>query len=288
LSGRSRNILCQTCCFPLCLLWAGLFSRLGFWLVGFASTGRHKRSLRRFDSDPFLSHMAVDPLRTWNLSAEGEGEGMERVRNFTYQFRSGSFYHLSGPEFGGKRLLLQILGLLFPPDSGEIFVDGSLVTGLDIDNLSDIRNRKYGFLFSSPFLLPAFTVLENVAMPLFKIAQVETAEAKVITEEIMEMVGISGMATTSVSELDGFDAMLAALARTLVHHPRVLIAELVGNNLPQAAAEALLSTLRLSGQRLGLAVIATLAPHVSWQRADVRLEIGPQGVEEFIKEDPNG
>ena len=232
--------------------------------------------------------MAVDPLRTWNLSAEGEGEGMERVRNFTYQFRSGSFYHLSGPEFGGKRLLLQILGLLFPPDSGEIFVDGSLVTGLDIDNLSDIRNRKYGFLFSSPFLLPAFTVLENVAMPLFKIAQVETAEAKVITEEIMEMVGISGIATTSVSELDGFDAMLAALARTLVHHPRVLIAELVGTNLTEAAAEALLSTLHISGQRLGLAVIATLAPHISWRKADVRLEIGPQGVEEFIKEDPNG
>jgi ABC-type lipoprotein export system ATPase subunit len=232
--------------------------------------------------------MAVDPLRTWNLNAENEGEDVERVRDFTYRFRPGSFYHLSGPEFGGKRLLLQILGLLFPPDSGEISVDGSVVTGLDIDELSDIRNRKYGFLFSSPFLLPAFTVLENVAMPLFKIAQVEATEAKVITEEIMEIVGVSAIATTSVGELDGFDAMLAALARALVHHPRVLIAELVGTNLTEAAAAALLSTLHISGQRLGLAVIATLAPHISWRRADVRLEIGPQGVEEFIKEDPNG
>jgi hypothetical protein len=50
----------------------------------------------------------------------------------------------------------------------------------------------------------------------------------------------------------------------------------------------LLSTLRASGQRLGLAVIATLAPHISWGQADVRLEIGPQGVEEFIKRDPHG
>ena len=147
--------------------------------------------------------MAIDPLRTRNLSAECANESGrgESIRDFTYQFRPGSFYHLSGPEFGGKRLLLQILGLLLPPDSGEIIVDGSLVTDLDIDDLGEIRNRKYGFLFSSPFLLPAFTVLENVAMPLFKIAQVEASEAKVITEEILEIVGVSRIATSSVERV---------------------------------------------------------------------------------------
>jgi ABC-type lipoprotein export system ATPase subunit len=233
--------------------------------------------------------MAIDPLRTANLSAECANERgqVEIVRNFTYQFRPGSFYHLSGPEFGGKRLLLQILGLLLPPDSGEIIVDGSLVTGLDIDDLGEVRNRKYGFLFSSPFLLPAFTVLENVAMPLFKITQVEASEAKVITEEILEIVGVSQIATTAVERLDALEEMLAALARALVHHPRVLIAELVGNNMREDEAESLLSALRSSGQRLGLAVIATLAPHLSWGKADVRLEIGPQGVEEFIRRDPH-
>jgi ABC-type lipoprotein export system ATPase subunit len=234
--------------------------------------------------------MAIDPLRTRNLSAECANEDgfVEIIRDFTYHFRSGSFYHLSGPEFGGKHLLLQILGLLLPPDSGEIIVDGCLVTDLDIDDLGETRNRKYGFLFSSPFLLPAFTVLENVAMPLFKIAQVGTSEAKVITEEILEIVGVSRIAATEVGRLDGLDEMLAALARALVHHPRVLIAELVGNNMREGEAETLLSTLRASGQRLGLAVIATLAPQISWGHADVRLEIGPQGVEEFIRRDPHG
>jgi ABC-type lipoprotein export system ATPase subunit len=232
--------------------------------------------------------MAIDPLRTANLSAECANERgqVEIVRNFTYQFRPGSFYHLSGPEFGGKRLLLQILGLLLPPDSGEIIVDGSLVTSLDIDDLGEVRNRKYGFLFSSPFLLPAFTVLENVAMPLFKITQVEASEAKVITEEILEIVGVAQIATSAVERLNALEEMLAALARALVHHPRVLIAESVGNNMREDEAESLLSTLRSSGQRLGLAVIATLAPHLSWGKADVRLEIGPQGVEEFIRRDP--
>jgi ABC-type lipoprotein export system ATPase subunit len=234
--------------------------------------------------------MAIDPLRARNLAADCayEGGSVEMIRDFSYQFRSGSFYHLSGPEFGGKRLLLQILGLLVPHKAGEIIVDGSSVADLNIDDLGEIRNRKYGFLFSSPFLLPSFTVLENVAMPLFKIAQVEPPEAKVITEEILEIVGVSRIATKAVEQLNGLEEMLVALARALVHHPRVLIAEFVGTNMDESQAEAFLSILRVSGQRLGLAVIATLAPHISWGQADVRLEIGPDGMEEFVRRDPHG
>jgi len=74
----------------------------------------------------------------------------------------------------------------------------------------------------------------------------------------------------------------------VVHHPRVLIAELVGSKMRDREAELLLSTLRVSAQRLGLAVIATLAPHLSWRQADVRLEIGPEGVKEFFEGDPLG
>ena len=123
--------------------------------------------------------MAVDPLTVRNLSGQraNEGGSVEVVRDFTYRFRPGLFYELSGTEVNGKSLMLHFLGLLSPPKSGDIFVDGSRVNDLDLDDLSDIRNRKYGFLFSAPFLLPAFTVLENVAMPLFKIAEVEAREA---------------------------------------------------------------------------------------------------------------
>jgi len=234
--------------------------------------------------------MAIDPLTTRNLCGKSAGENglSEWVRDFTYQFRPGSFYHLSGPEFGGKRLLLQMLGLLLPPQSGEIIVDGSLVTDLDIDNLGEIRNRKYGFLFSSPLLLPAFSVLENVAMPLFKIAQVNAREAQIITDEILEIVGVSAIAATSIESLDVLHEMLTALARALVHHPRILIAEMVGTNMTNSEAETFLNTIRLSSQRLGLTAIATLAPHVSWEQADIRLEIGAEGAEEFARLDPHG
>ena len=227
--------------------------------------------------------MAIDPLMVRNLSGERANQGgpSEVILDFSYLFRPGSFYELSGSEVGGKSLMLHLLGLLSPSKSGDIFVDGSRVNDLDLDALSDVRNRKYGFLFSAPFLLPAFTVLENVAMPLFKIAEVETREAKAITEEILEMMGVSRIANAQVEELKGLDGMLAALARALVHHPRVLIAENVGHNLRENDADVLLSTLRESGRRLGLTVIATFASHVSCGLADVCLEIGPSEVKEF-------
>ncbi len=232
--------------------------------------------------------MAIDPLTVRNLSGEraNEGDPAEAVRDFTYQFRPGLFYELTGPEVDGKSLMLHLLGLLWPPRSGDIFVDGSRVNDLDLDDLSYIRNRKYGFLFSAPFLLPAFTVLENVAMPLFKIAEVEAPEAKVITEEILEMMGVSQIANAPVEDLNGLHGMLAALARALVHHPRILIAENVGLNLEENEASVLLSILHESGRRLGLTVIATLAPHVSWRLADVCLEIGPREVKEFKRRNP--
>jgi lipoprotein-releasing system ATP-binding protein len=234
--------------------------------------------------------MAIDPLTVRNLSGERayEGDPVEVIRDFTYRFRPGSFYQLSESGAHGKSLMLQLLGLLSQPKSGEIYVDGVRVDDLALDGLSDIRNRKYGFLFSAPFLLPAFTVLENVAMPLFKIAEVEALEAKEITQEILEMVGASGIANASVEDLKDLDGMLAALARALVHHPRVLIAENVGCNLREDEASALLSLLRESGRRLGVTVIATLASHVSWGLADVCLEIGPGEVKEFIRRNPHG
>ena len=241
------------------------------------------------ENDRLLA-MAIDPLTTRDLlgkTAQGDGQ-VEMIRDFTYRFRPGTFYVLSGPELGGKRLLLQMLGLLTAPESGEIMVDGSPVTQLDIDSLGEIRNRKYGFLFSSPFLLPAFTVLENVALPLFKIAQVDAAAAKEITEEILEIVGVSRFATTSAQKLGGQCEMLTALARALVHHPRILIAQLVGTGMDASEADAFLWTVRASCQRLGVTAIATLASHVCWAQADIRLEIGRHGVKEFTRRDPHG
>ena len=234
--------------------------------------------------------MASDPLSVRNLSAERANEqgAVDVVSEFNYTFRSGYFYEIFGEGRGGKNLLLQLLGLLVPGTTGEIVVDGVSLTNLDLDELSEVRNKKFGFLFAAPFLLPAFTVLENVAMPLFKITQVEAPQAKLITEEILEMTGISEIADALIDELGGLEQMLTALARAMIHHPRILIAENVGANLSEAAAAQLLMAVRRSSHRLGVTVIATLADHISWCYSDVLLEVRPKCVEEFVRKSPCG
>lgn len=215
--------------------------------------------------------MACDPLVVRNLCAQSpsiSGKG-EVVRNFSYNFRTGVCYRLVGSEQAEKSLLLQLLGLQAMPDSGEVEVDGIPVSNLSFDDLSDLRNRKFGFLFSAPFLLPAFTVLENVAMPLFKIVQVAAPEAKIITEEIMNFVGVTQLADRSIGELSALEQVQTALARALVHHPRIFIGENLGSKLSLEATERLLGTIRQAAQRLGMTAIVTTSQLIARHPTDV-------------------
>jgi lipoprotein-releasing system ATP-binding protein len=215
--------------------------------------------------------MACDPLVVRNLCAQSPAINGKQgvVRDFSCNFRAGVCYRLTGSEQAEKSLLLQLLGLQAMPDSGQVEVDGIRVSNLSFDDLSDLRNRKFGFLFSAPFLLPAFTVLENVAMPLFKIAQVAAPEAKTITEEIMSFVGVTHLADRSISELSGLEQVQTALARALVHHPRIFIAENLGLKLSLEATEHLLGIIRQAAQRLGVTAILTTSPLIAQHATDV-------------------
>src|ERR1700745_727841 len=203
---------------------------------------------------------------------------------FTYRFPAARCYKLTGSETGGKHLALQLLGLRLPPEAGELRLEGQQVTGLDSEVVSEIRNQKFGFLFAAPFLLPAFSVLENVAMPLFKIAQVEAREAKRITEEILDLVGIMPIVELKPADLPPLEQALTALARAIVHHPRLLIVEELGQNLDAASADLLQRTIRRIPEHLGLAVIATCAPHVRCHVDDVVLEFDRGKLKESVGE----
>jgi ABC-type lipoprotein export system ATPase subunit len=234
--------------------------------------------------------MPGDSLSVRNLCAEQVDDqgAVAGVNDFSYDFRSRYFYEIRGEDRSAGNLLLRTLGLRVPAMSGDLFIEGASLMSLDVDELSDVRARKFGYLFSSPFLLPALTVLENVAMPLFKIAQVAVPEGRLITEEVLDMIGISKWADVSVQELDALQQMLTSLARAVIHHPRILIAENVGIHLSDAAGAELLRVIRRCSQRLGPTVIATVADHVPWQNSDVSLEVRSRRVEEFLRNNPHG
>jgi len=202
----------------------------------------------------------------------------------SYQFQPARSYLLKSEQPEAKDKLLRLLGLLEEPSSGEILLEGRRVTGLNPEELGEIRNRKFGFLFSSPFLLPAFTVLENVAMPLFKVARVDAREAKNITELVLGLIGILPIVDMQARRLSVLDQHLTALARAVVLHPQLLIVQSLGLNLTGEEALLMIHAMSRIPVRLGATVIATLAPAVDFVARDVVLEIDARGMRESRQE----
>ena len=154
----------------------------------------------------------------WNNSGPG------RVLDFSAAFECGEFVGFCGQDGCGKGLLLNVIGLLEKADEGRLVVMDHDVAGFSEEDAATFRNEACGFLFGHPYLLPSFTVAENVAMPLFRICGGEAAEARERTREMLEFAGIGDFETVRTGKLDPLIRWRAAFARALVHDPRVLIA----------------------------------------------------------------
>jgi ABC-type lipoprotein export system ATPase subunit len=190
----------------------------------------------------------------WNES------GLAQVRDFTASFPPGTVTGFHGPDGCGKGLLLNVLGLLEPPDSGRIHIQEHTALGLPAEEARQLRNEAFGFLFDQPCLLPSFSVAENVAMPLFRICGGDAPTARLRTLEVLDFCGIAQHECTLVGRLDPADQRRACLARALVHRPGILIA------ISPRGAARLIPLLRLAAHQTGLCVLwagerEELAPH---------------------------
>jgi len=154
----------------------------------------------------------------WNPSHPSRVEGVSAA------FHQGGVTGVTGPDGCGKGLLLNLLGLLERPDSGRVFLDGERVDGLAPHDLREVRNQNFGFVFSQRALLPAFTVAENVAMPLFRIRGDDPAQARERTIGVLDFCGISSYSGELADRIPEEAQNLVPLARALVHGPRILVA----------------------------------------------------------------
>ena len=172
-----------------------------------------------------------------------------QVCGISATFGPGTLTGFHGPDGCGKGLLLNILGLLEPPDSGHIRIQEHAALGLPEDEARQLRNEAFGFLFDHPCLLPSFSVAENVAMPLFRICGGDAQAARLRTMEVLDFCGIAPHECTLVGRLEPADQRRACLARALVHRPGILLAI-----SPRGAAE-LLPLLHLAARQTGLCVL---------------------------------
>lgn len=170
--------------------------------------------------------------------AGGDGRPLEVLAGVDLDVRRGELIAVVGASGAGKSTLLHLLGALDRPTAGDIWLEGSRYADLGPQGLSEMRNRKLGFVFQFHHLLREFTALENVMMPLL-IGGVVEREARSRAEERLSAVGLAGRMTHRPAELSGGEQQRCAVARALVHDPSLVLADEPSGNLDHASSEHL-------------------------------------------------
>ena len=153
-------------------------------------------------------------------------------------------------------LLLRLASLQERPDSGEVLIHGKSAHTLPENELAELRSRQIGTVFSAAHLLPGLTAVENVAVPLFKLLSLDTAEAAQRTHAMLEYVGFRGEGADDALMLTRADQQRVALARALVHRPSILILHRAEESLPPDDAMAFRETIHRACCDFGILALA--------------------------------
>ncbi|MCB1590894.1 MAG: ABC transporter ATP-binding protein [Alphaproteobacteria bacterium] len=153
------------------------------------------------------------------------------VEDVSLSIDAGQFVSITGPSGSGKSSLLYLLGLLDQPSEGQVFIDGQDVTKLSSQDLCRIRLKKLGFVFQFHFLLSEFTILENVRVPMRKLAKWPEKEQIERAEKILEDLGMEDHLHKHPFQLSGGQRQRVAVARAVANEPLVVLADEPTGNL---------------------------------------------------------
>ena len=184
-------------------------------------------------------HLRQQALRIEGLKKVFRSGASELVlfENLSFEVGQGEMLAIVGESGTGKSTLLHILGTLDRPSSGDVYCAHLRLSSMSEDDAADFRNREIGFVWQFHYLLPEFTALENVAMPLLMRGTPKTEAEKAAFEWLGE-VGLTQRAHHRAGELSGGEQQRAALARALITKPKLLLADEPTGDLDSCTADA--------------------------------------------------
>lgn len=178
------------------------------------------------------------------------------VREASLEIFPGEFVSITGPSGSGKSSLLYLLGLLDRPTKGQVFLSGENITNLNDNDMAEKRLENLGFIFQFHFLLPEFTALENVMMPMRRLGKLSMHEMKEKGAQLLEQLGLKDHIHKVPRKLSGGQAQRVAIARALANDPMLILADEPTGNLDTHSSHTVQEILKKIAHAESRAVVA--------------------------------
>jgi putative ABC transport system ATP-binding protein len=192
----------------------------------------------------------VNLTKTYHV---GESE-VRALQGVSYTIHAGDFLAILGPSGSGKSTMMNIIGCLDKPDSGQYLFEGAEVSKLDKNELARMRNKKIGFVFQSFNLLSRTTALENAELPLVY-SNVPGKEQAKRALAALESVGLKGRAHHKTNQLSGGEQQRVAIARALLNNPALILADEPTGNLDSKTSDEIMTIFRNLNQDKGITIV---------------------------------
>ena len=200
----------------------------------------------------------VDLVREYQMGAET----VQALRGVSLNIRRNEYVAIMGPSGSGKSTMMNLLGCLDTPTSGEYWLNGQEVSRMPDDALARVRNKEIGFVFQTFNLLPRASALQNVELPLVY-AGVGAKERRDRSRRALDRVGLGDRMAHKPNELSGGQRQRVAIARALVNEPSILLADEPTGNLDSATSNDVMRVFDLLQQQGQTIVVVTHEPDIA-------------------------